>query len=147
MRISLVRMLLLWFFKTFRKYLPYANFGLFISLVQFFGQKIAKKTSHKWNKWPKLRITNQINTIWIGRSLGAMFMCRESSKNFFTLHHNIRAFDWGNLVNEVQQKFHIQRGSLMDRLCKGVFPVFQTLWKTDSSNKYLFIESKTSNVG
>ena len=86
MRISLVRMLLLWFFKTFRKYLPYANFGLFISLVQFFGQKNAKKTSHKWNKWPKLRITNQINTIWIGRSLGAMFMCRESSKNFFTFN-------------------------------------------------------------
>ena len=26
-------------FQTFHKYLPYANFGLFISLVQFFGQK------------------------------------------------------------------------------------------------------------
>ena len=42
-RISLVRISLLRFFKTFHKYLPYANFGLFISLVQFFGQKIAKK--------------------------------------------------------------------------------------------------------
>ena len=39
-RISLVRNSLLWFFKTFHKYLPYANFGLFISLVQFFGQNI-----------------------------------------------------------------------------------------------------------
>ena len=37
MRISLLR-----FFKTFHKYLPYANLGLFISLVQIFGQKIAK---------------------------------------------------------------------------------------------------------
>ena len=35
MQISLLR-----FFKTFHKYLPYANFGLFISLVQFFGQNI-----------------------------------------------------------------------------------------------------------
>jgi hypothetical protein len=43
MRISLVRISLLQFFKTFHKYLPYANFGLFISLVQYFGQKIAKK--------------------------------------------------------------------------------------------------------
>ena len=36
MRISLLR-----FFKTCHKYFPYANFGLFISLVLFFGQKIA----------------------------------------------------------------------------------------------------------
>jgi hypothetical protein len=42
MRISLVQILLLPFFKTFYKYLPYANCGLFISLVQFYGQKIAK---------------------------------------------------------------------------------------------------------
>ena len=28
------------FFKTFQKYFPYANFELFISLVQFFGQNI-----------------------------------------------------------------------------------------------------------
>ena len=44
MRISLVRISLLRFFKTFLKYLPYANFWLFISLVQFFAifaQKIA----------------------------------------------------------------------------------------------------------
>ena len=40
MQISLVRISLLRFFKTFHKYLPYANFGLFISLVQFFGQNI-----------------------------------------------------------------------------------------------------------
>jgi hypothetical protein len=43
MRISLVRISLLRFFKTFHKYLPYANFGLFISLVQFFGQKNSQK--------------------------------------------------------------------------------------------------------
>ena len=36
-RISLVQFSLVRFFKTFNKYLPYANFGLFISLVQFFG--------------------------------------------------------------------------------------------------------------
>jgi hypothetical protein len=35
MRISLVRI-----FKTFHEYLPYANFGLFISLVRFFGHNI-----------------------------------------------------------------------------------------------------------
>jgi hypothetical protein len=40
MQISLVRISLLRFFKTFHKYLPYANLGLFISLVQFFGQNI-----------------------------------------------------------------------------------------------------------
>ena len=40
MRISLVRISLLGFFKTFHKYLTNANFGLFISLVQFFGQNI-----------------------------------------------------------------------------------------------------------
>ena len=40
MRISLVRISLLQFFETFHKYLPYANFGLFTSLVQFFGQNI-----------------------------------------------------------------------------------------------------------
>jgi hypothetical protein len=39
MQISLVPILLLQFFKTFRKYLPYANLGLFISFVQFSGQK------------------------------------------------------------------------------------------------------------
>ena len=32
------------FFKTFQKYLPNATFELFISLLQFFGQKIAKLT-------------------------------------------------------------------------------------------------------
>ena len=37
MWISLVRISLLRFFKTFHKYLPYANFGLFISLVRFFS--------------------------------------------------------------------------------------------------------------
>ena len=36
MRISLVRISLLRFFKTFHKYLPNAKFGLFISLVQLF---------------------------------------------------------------------------------------------------------------
>ena len=36
MRISLLRISLLRFFKTFPKNLPYANFGLFISLVRFF---------------------------------------------------------------------------------------------------------------
>jgi hypothetical protein len=40
MQISLVRISLLQFFKTFHKYLPYANSGLFISLVRFFGQNI-----------------------------------------------------------------------------------------------------------
>ena len=40
MQISLVRISLLRFFKTFHKYLLYANFGLIISLVQFFGQNI-----------------------------------------------------------------------------------------------------------
>jgi hypothetical protein len=40
MQISLVRISLLRFFKTFHKYLPYANFGLFIPLVRFFGQNI-----------------------------------------------------------------------------------------------------------
>ena len=40
MRISLMRISLLRFYKTFHKYLPYANFGLLISLVQFFGQYI-----------------------------------------------------------------------------------------------------------
>jgi len=38
MRISLLR-----FFKVFHKYLPYAFFGLFISLVPFFGQKSSQK--------------------------------------------------------------------------------------------------------
>ena len=40
MRISLLRISLLRFFKTFHKYLTNANFGLFISLVRFFWQKI-----------------------------------------------------------------------------------------------------------
>ena len=40
LRISLVGISLLRFFKTFHTYLPYANFGLFISLVQFFVQNI-----------------------------------------------------------------------------------------------------------
>ena len=40
MRISLVRISLLRFFKTFHKYLPYANFGLFISLVRFLELKV-----------------------------------------------------------------------------------------------------------
>ena len=43
MRISLVQISLLQFFKKLHKYLPYANVGLFISLVRFFGQRIAKK--------------------------------------------------------------------------------------------------------
>ena len=55
MRISFVWISLLWFFKTFYKYLPYANFGLFISLVQFFGQKIAHNL-HKVNR------SNEINS-------------------------------------------------------------------------------------
>ena len=38
--ISLLRISLLRFFKKILKYLPYANFGLFISLVRFFGQNI-----------------------------------------------------------------------------------------------------------
>ena len=48
MRISLVQISLLRFCKTFHKYLPYANFGVFISLLQFFGQKIAQN-SYKAN--------------------------------------------------------------------------------------------------
>ena len=36
----LMRTSLLRFFKTFHKYLPYANFGLFSSLMQFIGQNI-----------------------------------------------------------------------------------------------------------
>ena len=48
-RISLVRISLLHFLKTFHKYLPYANFGLFISLAQFFGQKIAKNRTNEIN--------------------------------------------------------------------------------------------------
>ena len=40
MRISLLRISLLRFFKTFHKNLPYANFGLYISLVRFLGQKV-----------------------------------------------------------------------------------------------------------
>jgi hypothetical protein len=43
-----MRMSLLQFFKTFHKYVPYPNFGLFIS-VQFFGQKIAQNL-HKANR-------------------------------------------------------------------------------------------------
>ena len=42
-RVLALRISLLRFFKTFHQYLPYANFELFISLVQFFGKKIAKK--------------------------------------------------------------------------------------------------------
>ena len=38
-RISLVRVSLLQFFKTFHKYLPYANFGAFTSLVGLFWAK------------------------------------------------------------------------------------------------------------
>ena len=38
MHISLMQISLLPLFKTFHKYLPYANFGLFISLVQFLGK-------------------------------------------------------------------------------------------------------------
>ena len=38
--ISLLRISLLRFLKTFHKYLPLANFGLFISLAQFFVQNI-----------------------------------------------------------------------------------------------------------
>ena len=55
MRISLVRISLSRFFKTFHKYLPHANSGLFISLVQFFGQKIIKNL-HKTNR------SNEINS-------------------------------------------------------------------------------------
>ena len=36
MRISLLQISLLWFFKTFRKYLPYAFLGLFISLLRYY---------------------------------------------------------------------------------------------------------------
>ena len=39
MRISLVRISLLRFFKTFHEYLPYANLWLFISLLRFFWAK------------------------------------------------------------------------------------------------------------
>ena len=54
MQILLVQISLMQFLKTFHKYLPFANFWLFISLVQFFGQKIAlmkkiAKNSHKAN--------------------------------------------------------------------------------------------------
>ena len=41
MRISFVRISLLRVFKTFHKYLTNANFGLFVSLVPFFGQNIS----------------------------------------------------------------------------------------------------------
>jgi len=34
---------ILQFFKTFHRYLPYASFGLFISLVPIFGQKSSQK--------------------------------------------------------------------------------------------------------
>ena len=40
MRISLLRISLLRFFKIFHKNLPYANFGLLFSLVRFIGQKV-----------------------------------------------------------------------------------------------------------
>ena len=40
MKISLVRISLPRFFKTFHKYLANVNFGLFISLVRIFGQNI-----------------------------------------------------------------------------------------------------------
>jgi hypothetical protein len=40
MRISLVQIPLLRFFKTFHNYLPYANFGLYTSLLRFFCQNI-----------------------------------------------------------------------------------------------------------
>ena len=40
MRISLLRISLLRFFKIFHKNLPYANFGLLFSLVRFLGQKV-----------------------------------------------------------------------------------------------------------
>ena len=40
-QILLVRISLMRFFEIFNKYLPYANFELFISSVQFFGQKMA----------------------------------------------------------------------------------------------------------
>ena len=39
MRISLLQISLVRFFKTFHKYLAYAFFGLFISLVRIFGKK------------------------------------------------------------------------------------------------------------
>ena len=35
MRISLVQISLLWFFKTFQKYLAHAFLGLFISILQY----------------------------------------------------------------------------------------------------------------
>jgi hypothetical protein len=47
MRISLVRISLLRFFKTFQKYLAYAFLGLFISLLRFFGQKWAKHCANE----------------------------------------------------------------------------------------------------
>ena len=50
MRISLLRISLLRFFKTFQTYLANAFFGLFISLMQFLGYF-----------WPKKR-TNEINS-------------------------------------------------------------------------------------
>ena len=37
-QISLVPTSLLPFFKSFHKYLPYADFGLFISLLRIFGK-------------------------------------------------------------------------------------------------------------
>ena len=46
MPISLVRTSLLRFLKILHKYLLYVNFGLFFSLVRFFGQKNSQK-SHK----------------------------------------------------------------------------------------------------
>ena len=54
MRNSLVQISSLRFFETFHKYSPYANFWLFISVVPFFGQKIAKQSqfdivSLTWN--------------------------------------------------------------------------------------------------
>ena len=39
MQISLLRFSLLWFFKTFQKYLAYAFFGLIISLLRFLCYK------------------------------------------------------------------------------------------------------------
>ena len=55
MRILLVQILLLQFLKPFHKYLPDVNLGLFISLVQFFGQKIAQNRTNEINS-PKFTL-------------------------------------------------------------------------------------------
>ena len=88
MRILLVQILLLQFFKPFHKYLPYANFGLFIPLVRFFGQSLLSPIALN-NLIPTVRWEHYLlQCSFLGRDgtqCRALYLCSARSTPRYTL--------------------------------------------------------------